>query len=337
MSAFVFARGRRQGLVQYGLACLTGLLPLHAAVSIKAVQPSATSPQSIGAVINFLAIATDSASGPLTFQFNVTPPGASQSTMVSDFNVGTLSAGEWTSQPFVWFPNSCAGVPQSSGVVAYTCQPASGVYKIEVIAKDFPANVSASMTITYTITPLVTGSEPVVVSTANPLVALFSSPGCAKGSQIRAVFQESSKKTPQTQTNYLSCRGTAAPMTFEIAGMYASDAYTIYSETKTGAKTTNGPSVTFTTGSLPNNVSFPSYTVISDVAGSLDSDPMLLYDPHQFGGGPVYANTATDTAGNIMWYYTNGQNLIIGRPLQNGTVLLIDNGPNWESPPPCNC
>jgi hypothetical protein len=91
--------------------------------------------------------------------------------------------------------------------------------------------------------------------------------------------------------------------------------------------------VQFTTGAIPAGVPIPTYTVNTDVAGSIDSDRMLLYDPHQFGGGPVYANTATDTAGKVMWYYTlnPAQNIIIGRPLLNGTILTIQSGKNWTS------
>ncbi len=92
--------------------------------------------------------------------------------MVKDFVPGTLSGGMWTSPSFVW-------VPTGSG----------GSYLIEVAAKDFVSGQSATKTITCKVEVVVTGSIPVVVETANPLVALFSAPSCAKGSTIRTVYQ----------------------------------------------------------------------------------------------------------------------------------------------------
>lgn len=320
--------------------CVAGLLagrcaPLHAAVQITAITPSIVAPQLIGTSVSFTATATDPGAGPLTFQWNVTTP-AGVTTMVDDFNVGTLSSGVWTSQPFVWFPNSCAGVSQPSGIIAYTCQPAGGTFTIQVVARDFTANLAGSLTITYKINPLVTGTNPVVVATSNPLVALFSSPGCAEGSQMRVVFQQKSQITPATVTNYLACRGTASTMTFEIAGMYPSTGYQMYSETLTKGTTTNGHKVSFTTGALPTDVSFPSYTINVPAGANTDTaQKLILYNPHQFGSGAIYANTATDLYGNIMWYYAPSppQNVILGRPLVNGTMLVIQSGEAWNASP----
>jgi arylsulfate sulfotransferase len=320
-------------------ACTIGLLagvgaPLDAAVVVTAITPSIASPQVIGTSVSFTATATDTGAGPLTFQWNVTTP-AGVTTMVDDFNVGTLSSGVWTSQPFVWFPSSCAGVAQPDGIVAYTCQPAGGKFTIQAVAKDFTANLSSSLTTTYQITPLVTGTKPVVVTTPNPLVALFSSPGCATGSQMRVVFQEKSQATPATVTNYLSCRGTSSTMTFEIAGMYPTTEYIMYSQTLTKGTTTNGTKVAYTTGTIPTSVPIPSFTInVAAGSGTDTGQRLLLYNPHQFGSGPIYANTATDLSGKVMWYYAPSlQNVIIGRPLLNGTMLVIQNGTAWDTSP----
>jgi len=320
-------------------ACLIPLLaglcvPMHAGVTIAALTPSVAAPQPIGTVVTFTATATDTGKGPLTFQFNVTL--GTVKTMVNDFNVGTSSGGVWTTQPFVWFPTSCASIAQPSGVDAYTCQPAGGTYTIEVVATDFTSNLTSSQMLTYKIDPLVTSSKPVVVATANPLVALFSSPGCATGSQMRVIFQEKSKNTPPTFTNYLACRGTSVSMTFEIAGMYASDKYVMSAQTLTNGTSTNGPTVAFTTGAIPESVPIPTYTVNTPAGSATDTaEKMVLYDPHQFGGGPIYANTATDLSGNVMWYYALNppQNIILARPLVNGTMLVIESGMSWNPSP----
>src|SRR5579862_4767698 len=106
---------------RYCSSVLLALLcaPVYAGVSISSFTPSLASPQVLGTSITWTVTATDSASGPVTFQFNVTPPGGSL-TMIKDFNVGTLSAGTWTAQPFLWVPTSV-----------------EGTYSIEVVAKDF--------------------------------------------------------------------------------------------------------------------------------------------------------------------------------------------------------
>jgi hypothetical protein len=64
-------------------------VPAQATVQITSVTPSAKPPQLMGASITWTVKATDTNAGPLTFQFNVAPPGGSLA-LVKDFNVGTL-------------------------------------------------------------------------------------------------------------------------------------------------------------------------------------------------------------------------------------------------------
>jgi hypothetical protein len=306
--------------------------PAFATVTIVSVKPSLASPQSIGAVITFAVKATSTGSGRLAFQFNVTPPGAASSFMVSDFNVGTLNGTTWTAQPFVWAPTACNGVTQVTGVVALTCQEIEGTYQVQVVAKNFATGQSASHTMQYQIDPLVQGTTPVVTSTANPLVALFSSPACPLGSSMQVRFQQQSLATPATATGWVNCTGSTT-MNFEIAGMYASTAYQMFSQTNTGGVITNGPTLNFTTGSHPANVNFPVLTVNTPAGPNTDTAaPMLLLNPNQFGGGVVYPNLAADLSGNIMWFYNRvpAQDLVLDRPLAAGTLLTMQSGPAWN-------
>jgi hypothetical protein len=313
------------------IALLAGLsAPAFATVQLVSVTPSAKSPQAIGKIITYSATATDSSAGPLTFQFQVAAPGG-KFQVIEDYNVGTLNSGTWTSQPFVWAPTSCAEVPLTNGVDALTCHEIEGVYQVQVNVKDFNSGQTATKTVKFEMTPLATGSTPVVTATANPLVALFSSPLCATGSQMRVSFQEQSKSKPATVTNWVACNGSTT-MNFEIAGMYPSTAYEMFAQTETGTKITNGPSASFTTGALPTGISFPTAKQIVKPGPQTDTAlPVLLFDPHQFGGGPTYPDFATDLAGNIIWYYATNpaQNLILGRPLANGTMLTIQNEAAW--------
>lgn len=293
------------------LACV----PAYASVSIVTLSPSSSSPQPLGSSITWTATATDTGAGPLTFQFNITQP-AGTLTLVKDFNIGTLKSGTWTSQAFVWVPTL-----------------SEGAYEINVVIKDFTSGATASKTSKFIISSLVTGSTPVATATANPLVALFSSPACAVGSKMRVSFQQQSLATPATLTSYVSCRkGTS--MNFEIAGMYPKTAYNMFSQTLTSGKVKKGPTVTFTTGSLPTNVNFPPFNVITPPTAAADTaDSMLLINTTQLGGQPLYPNLAADLTGKIMWYYlaSPSHGATITHPLANSTFLTIQYGQSWNS------
>src|SRR5580704_1703617 len=181
------------------------LSPASATVQIQPAIPSLAAPQVIGTTINWTVTATDTDAGPLTFQFNVAAPGGILA-LVKDFNVGTYNSGTWTAQTFVWMP---------TGI--------EGTYQIQVVAKDFGTGQTATSTVNYRVNPLVTGTTPVVVATANPLVALFSAPACAVGSQMRVKFTKHGA-TNGTLTPWAPCQSSKT-MTFEIAGMYQKSNY----------------------------------------------------------------------------------------------------------------
>jgi len=287
--------------------------PAYATVQITALTPSPKSPQLLGTPVTWTVTATDSNPGPLTFQFNVAVP-AQSFAMVKDFNVGTSSAGVWTSQPFVWAP---------TGV--------EGVYKIEVVIKDFASGETASKTALFQVNPLVTGTTPVVTATANPLVALFSAPSCASGSSMAVRFQPVSKSAPAITTPFTTCHPPAT-MNFEIAGMYPSTAYQMVAETQTSGKITLGTVVNFTTGALPKNVTFPKFTINTAAGSTTDTtDWVILQNLLQFGATPIYPAVATDLSGKIIWYYNPGQSIFLTRPLQNGTMLTMQSGASWDS------
>jgi hypothetical protein len=298
------------------LLCLSAMLPLPAIATVKilSLTPSLTSPQKIGKSITWTATATDSNAGRLTFQFSVAAPGQSQS-LVRDFNAGTHTAGTWSAPPFVWVP---------TGI--------EGSYQVQVVVKDFTSGESATKTATFQIDPLVTGGTPVVVKTANPLVALFSAPSCAAGSTMRISFQKSGASSSMT-TNWVNCNPPNT-MTFEIAGMHYSSTYSMYSQTKTGGNIVNGPTVTFKTGALPSNISFPAFTPIVSPGSKTDTtDSLILHNCIQLTGSVHYPDVATDLHGNIMWYYDPNDSThisILTRPLPGGAFLAIEDGVAWN-------
>jgi len=296
----------------FHLAALVALLgaPAYGTVQIVSLTPSLVSPQLLGTSIAWTATATDSASGPLTFQFNVGLSGQSLA-LVQDFNVGHLKSGVWTSPPFVWVPTT-----------------AEGSYQIQVVIKDFSSGETTSQTASYTINPLVTGTTPVAVATANPLVALFGAPSCAAGSLMRVQFQPRGQGLPPSDTNYVDCNPSAT-MNFEIAGMYPSTTYTMFSQTVTGGKTTSGPPITFTTGPPPSNISFPPFqTNVPPGRGS----GLLLFNPVTFGGESTDASVAVDLSGKLLWYYIPqpAKDIVLTRPLPNATLYTLQSGKAWD-------
>ena len=304
----------------YLFVLLGASTPSFATVKITSVTPSVPSPQVIGTSIAWTVTATDSNPGPLTFQFNLAPS-SKPLAMVKDFNVGTLSGSTWTAQPFSWVPTG----PE-------------GTYHIQVVIKDFTSGETTSKTVSYSVTPLVTGSTPVAASTANPLVALFSAPACPTGSTMRASFQKNAAKSAVTATPYVSCNGSTT-MTFEIAGMYPSTQYVIHSQTKTGTKTTNGPNVDFTTGALPAGETFPTFKVVVPSGSGTDTaEPVLLWGFSELGGETSYRDVATDLAGKIIWFYNTTSSStpsahpdLLTRPVANGGMLTIQNDVSWNT------
>jgi len=287
--------------------------PASATVHITSLKPSLASPQPIGTMLGWTATATDTSSGPLTFQFSVAPPNGTLA-MAWDFNVGTLNGSTWKGPEFPW---ALTGT--------------DGTYQVQVVAEDFTSGETDSQTVSFTVTSPITGADPVIVATQNPLVALFIAPPCATGSFMRVSFQPSgaAPSTTATTTNWADCQPVAA-MTFEIAGMYPSTAYNMYAQVATGGKVVNGATASFTTGVLPSGVTWPSFTVVTPDSPS-DPNRVILHSLFDVRQRLNYPDVATDLSGNIIWYnYPNDLNhvTLITRPFPNG-YLAIQNGPAW--------
>jgi len=286
--------------------------PAYATVTITAITPSVNSPQVLGAPVTWTVSAADSNPGPLTFQFNVATPKEALA-LASDFNVGTLASGTWTSQPFPWIATRI-----------------EGTYQIQVVIKDFTSGETASQTVNFSKTPLAIGRTPVVTKTTNPLIALFSAPSCAAGSAMRVSFQESSGAHRATVTHYQVCHPPGT-MNFEIAGMYPKTTYNMFSQTDTAGANTNGPTVIFTTGALPTDITFPPFTVMVPATSQTDTaQPIIMQNLLQFEAVPIYPAVATDLSANIIWYYNPAQSIFLTRPLLDGTLLTFQDGPSWN-------
>jgi arylsulfate sulfotransferase len=303
-----------------------------AAVAIVSMRPSLRTPQPIGTSITWTVKATDTGPGPLTFRFDVAAPDKAFA-LARDYNLGILQSGTWTAHPFVWSPTSCSDVTEPSGVVALTCEPVEGIYQIQVSVKDFASGETASQTVRYQVKPLVSGTTPVAIATANSLVAWFSAPACPAGSSMRVSFQEQSGGTPAATTQWLRCHAPHT-MTFQIAGMYPATTYSMFAQTLTGGHIANGPAVSYTTGSLPAGVAFPAFKVVTPPGANTDTaDSLVMYSVSRLHGAARYPQVAADLTGNVLWYYdasATANSDILTRPLANGTFLSIQSGSAWN-------
>jgi hypothetical protein len=121
-------------------------------------------------------------------------------------------------------------------------------------------------------------------------------------------------------------------MTFEVAGMYPSTTYKMFAQVKTGSKITSAAAVDFTTGALPKTISFPRFTVRT--AGTDTTYRLILHNFVTFQLGVGYPDTATDLAGNIIWYYlsndVSGADLLT-RPLPGGTFPTLQDDRAWDT------
>ncbi|HVN06322.1 MAG TPA: aryl-sulfate sulfotransferase [Bryobacteraceae bacterium] len=266
--------------------------PASATITNVGLRPSVAPPQLLGATINLTASATDTDPGPLTYKWEVEQPGSTAFSVMRDFDVNNT---------FTWVPNYV-----------------EGAYQLRLTARDYLAGTSAQKVLKYTVSPLVTGNQPVVVATANPLVALFSSPTCPIGSTMAVVFQQQGSAT-QSTTDARPCH--AGTQNFYIGNMLSKQTYTMYAQVDTGGTIVNGPSVSFTSGTIPTNLAFATRSVPMQPDSETDAASDIVLTG--YATSPDFP-TATDLKGDIVWYY--GTTVQMTRPVPGGTFLSIPNG-----------
>ena len=253
------------------------------------LTPSLAAPRPVGQLVRWTASATDTVAGTLDYRFSIRPPGG-VFRIVRDY--GASKVLDWT--------------PSTN----------EGIYEIQVTARNKTTEGTAVRTQMYTVSSRVTGGSPVVSSTAHPLVALYSAPPCPSGSRMRVRFQRAGD--PYGQRTPLKACTPGFSMNFYIAGMLANTQYSIRHDLFTGPTVTTGPTLSFTTGSLPPD--FPAATVRNppDPPSSLEQ-PVVLNSFFRTPG-TVYP-TATDLEGRVIWYYPE-KGPGVRRPVPGGTVLL---------------
>jgi hypothetical protein len=266
--------------------------PLACTVSL---EPNANSSHLVGDPVTWTATATNYGQTPV-YQFSVGAEGGPLH-VVRDFSL---------SNTFTWAPMQ------------------EGSYNVEVTVKaGYGATRTHSAVASYLVDSRVTGSEAVISSTSNPLVALYSVPPGPEGT-VRVEFSVAGDNPSWRSTDERpSVPGEST--NFFVAGMLPSTTYQMRYVRSDG--TTSSP-LLFTTGSLPANLAFPTFTVIQPPGPGSDLEQDMLFQQLPSSASNAPNPLATDLGGRVVWYYDvsqsglthtyPGQSLVPG-----GTVLLL--------------
>ncbi len=196
-----------------------------------------------------------------------------------------------------------------------------GTYQIRVDVKPRPNAVRREFTFaTYTAQTRVVGDDAVVSAMANPLVALYSAPP-ARGGSMYVQFAEDGPSPSWQDTSPLPLVGGRST-NFLVAGMRPESTYLMRHVLEDG--TLSAP-VSFTTGGLPGNMTFPTIDVVQPPAAGVDPSQAVIFHAALPSGYSV--NTlATNLNGEINWYYdavANGFPSLAMNLEPGGTVMLL--------------
>ncbi len=259
-------------------------------VSLSHVGPS--NPL-VGSPVTWTATASGLGTTPV-YQFSVEPIGGTYQ-MVQDFS---------TSNSFTWDPLQ------------------QGSYNIQVIAKtSYTAATGESAVASYTANSRVVGTSDVISPTSNPLVALYS----VAPSDASSVYVQFSPlgATPSWQSTSQEPIVPGESTNILVAGMLPNTTYMMRHVLSDG--TTSTP-ITFTTGSLPTNLTFPTFTQPQPATPSSDPTQTMVFHMGVGAATGVVDTLATDLAGNVVWYYDPVANNFPGfaqSVVPGGTVLML--------------
>jgi hypothetical protein len=267
-----------------------------------ALTPSEATPQLVGEPITWTAT-VDSGPSDLVYQFRVGPTGGPLQ-VVRDFSAANT---------FTWAPMQ------------------EGTYDVAVTVEEgFDATPSASAVVSDTVDSRVTGSNPVVTPTANPLVALYSAPPGSAG-PVRVDYRPADNPDAPWSSTDTKAAVPGQSTNFLVAGLLADTTYELVGVTADGTL----PPAYFTTGSLPADLQFPDFTVAQAPAPGSDLSQSMVLHFALAGNTSAVNILATDLQGQVNWYYdpqASGLTSILGTSLvPGGTVLLLGTSPGNQA------
>ena len=266
--------------VLLGLAALVVASRMDAALLVS-LSSSPESPAPVGTIVTWTAH-TSAGSDDLWYRFRVGETGGGLH-VVRDFGPGATLG--WTSL-------------------------VEGVYDVELTVRDLSTNETSVVVESFRLSGRA-ATQPVVSSTAHPLVFLFSAPPCAAGA-ARVRFEPSAGGGPVQFTSPVPC-DPARDVNVYLAGLSGNTAYSASLVVEAGRDAEEGPAVTFMTGT-------PSYAhplpLVLEAPASSGAEVFLLQSPTL---APAFA---TDLAGNLVWYGTPSLGMMT-RPETGGTFWGI--------------
>jgi hypothetical protein len=266
------------------------------------ILPNVTSPQPVGTVIGFIAMAKEPEGDPmkvmgqLRFRYSVDADGSGFH-IVRDFS---------RNPAFAWRPS------------LYEHEA-----RVKVTVRNNETMQTADAEIPFRVVSRVKGRDAVVTPTANPLVALFSAPACPAGSQFRVAFARHGE-SDVSRTGVEPCGGSRSSNMY-VAGMRAESMYDLHAEVTTAGQVKSGPAISFHTGMVdgkyaPFNVAVPRDEKLSS------KESFLVYSVEEPNQRPI----ATDMQGNLVWYLP-AIDVSLTRMLPGGRFLILGGGANEEN------
>jgi arylsulfate sulfotransferase len=265
---------------------------LEAAISIT-LTPSPSSPAPLGTLIHWSTAVTDTGSGTLWYRFRSAEPSAkSHETFHMIVDYGPNNSLDWTEIDH------------------------EATYQVEVSVEDMTSGETATAVVPFAMTTRLKNADtPVISSTDNPIVFLYSAPGCEEGGNMLVQFK--SPEGTVTTTPYQACHDRGS-MNFYLAGMRARTRYQVQHTLNSGSTVKLGPILTLTTGSI--TITPPAYTVYAPLTDAAQNGLLVQC------GITTPVLVASDLAGNVVWYY-GGPIYFATRAEPGGFFLGI-----WEDP-----
>jgi arylsulfate sulfotransferase len=194
---------------------------------------------------------------------------------------------------------------------------------IRVTVRNNETKETAAVETPFQIAPRVKGATPMVVATAHPLIALFSSPPCAEGSEFRVAFRPAlDSDAKEDRTPAQACRGSISNNVL-VAGMRADTEYRLRQEVVSGGSEKDGDWLPFRTGILDGDFS-PVSVAVPRAGGSMPTEPVAVFSSASASAGR--RPFATDLEGRMIWYLRSGD--FMTRILPGGRFLVLADGQN---------
>ncbi len=217
------------------------------------------------------------------------------------------ASGDGTSPVYQFSVGQAGGVSHVvrdfSPTSSFTWNPLQeGTYHIQVVVKaSYGASTADPGSAKYTAQTRIVGNSAVITPMANPLVALYSAPPSSGATMYVQFAQQSTSPVWQSTSSQAIVPGEST--NFIVAGMLPNTTYLMRHVLADG--TTSTP-ITFTTGSLPAGLTFPTFTEqLPPTAGADPSQNMVFHAAvaNQYTTMHNVTTLATDLNGNVIWYY----------------------------------